>query len=598
MEMPSSCPDGFRMDVTAAVLGIHECDDSPSAYGILSRTLQPPLRAVVRIDSAGQSTLEIPVGIRLSAELTDTAAHLLRPEVFGLRSQFPTDAAVFPDSEVLLLPYRVGDATVAAVLIGAGGAFGEDGEPWRRLADALARVERREQSQQQLRAECELLRQRAEESEAMHTLGLATNRSLDLDEVLGLVSRFARTLLGAHYATVSTVQNDTVELVASIGLHGEQTGTDELAAQIVEAAKPLRIGGPGANLDPAGFPLHVEQGMVVGLGVPLTLFGDTFGALVVGYRRPYEVTARDIRLGISVATHAAVAIGNARLHERVEERSTELSQAYARLDELTRAKERFYNAVSHDLRTPVGAIKGYSELMLEGLAGELPERARRFVENSARAAENLLGLLNDLLDFAKLQANRVDVELKPTDLQTVIDDALISVRPQAEEKGLELGEPAICDLTLITDGRRLRQILINLLSNAVKFTKAGRVGLECDIGSERVELSVFDTGPGISAEDQVRVFREFEQIKGSVGTGLGLPICANLATLLGGSLHVESELGKGSRFVLRLPLEPDPSTMLVDDVDASDVPDDDVRPAASDDGAEPATGRRGAVQVS
>src|SRR5690606_30726259 len=172
-------------------------------------------------------------------------------------------------------------------------------------------------------------------------------------------------------------------LVASIGLQGEQAGADELAAQIVEAAKPLRIGGPGANLDPSGFPLHVQQGMVVGLGVPLTLFGDTFGALVVGYRRPYEVTARDIRLGISVATHAAVAIGNARLHERVEERSTELSQAYARLDELTRAKERFYNAVSHDLRTPVGAIKGYSELMLEGLAGELPQRARRFVENSA-----------------------------------------------------------------------------------------------------------------------------------------------------------------------------------------------------------------------
>src|SRR5690606_40312481 len=92
--------------------------------------------------------------------------------------------------------------------------------------------------------------------------------------------------------------------------------------------------------------------------------------------RPYEVTARDVRLGISVATHAAVAIGNARLHERVEQRSQELAAAYAQLGEATQAKERFYNAVSHDLRTPVGAIKGYSALMLAGPAGELPERAQ------------------------------------------------------------------------------------------------------------------------------------------------------------------------------------------------------------------------------
>jgi len=587
------------MDVTAAVLGIHESDDAHSAYSVIARTLQPPLHAVARIDAAQNPTILIPLGTVLSAELTDTAAHLLRPEVFGLRSQFPTDASLFPDTDVLFMPYRVGDASATAVLIGENGAFGEDPEPWRRLADALARLEAREQSQQKLRAECDLLRQRAEESEAMHTLGLATNRSLDPDEVLALVARFARTLLGAHYATVSTVSNGAVELVASIGLHGVHSGADALSARVVEAEKPLRIGGASGSLQPDEFPLHVEQGMIVGLGVPLTLFGDTFGALVVGYRRPYEVTARDVRLGISVATHAAVAIGNARLHERVEQRSGELAQAYAQLGEATRAKEQFYNAVSHDLRTPVGAIKGYSELMLEGLAGELPERARRFIENSARAAENLLGLLNDLLDFAKLQANRVEIDLKPTDLQRVIDDALLSVRPQADEKGLELGEPASCELTLITDGRRLRQILINLLGNAVKFTRTGRVGLECNIASTHVELGVFDTGPGISPEDQVRVFREFEQIKGSVGTGLGLPICANLASLLGGSLHVESELGKGSRFVLRLPLEPPVVRAQADDDASADASGEDAAaPIHSDDGAAPASGRRGTVQVS
>ncbi len=547
------------MDVATAVLGIHESDDTTAAYGALARALSPPLRAVLRIDCVADSiTFAWPPGLQVSAELIDTAAHLMRPEAFGLCSQFPTDASNFPDADVLLLPYRRADELGAtAVLIADTGAFGEEPEPWHRLADALCRAERREHTLAQLRTECDHLRQRAEESEALHTLGLATNRSLDLDEVLALVARFARTLLGAHYATVSTVQNDRVEQVAVIGLHqhSDPPGDDTLAARVVELGKPVRVGGPEAACAPTDFPLHVQQGMVVGLGVPLTLFGDTFGALVVGYRRPYEVSARDIRLAISVATHAAVAIGNARLHERVEQRSAELADAYAQLDNATRAKERFYNAVSHDLRTPVGAIKGYSELLLDGLAGELPDRAQRFVENSARAAETLLALLNDLLDFAKLQANRMEVELEPTSLRSVIDDAVLSIRPQADGKKLQVIEPENTDLDLVTDARRLRQILVNLLSNAVKFTDEGAIGIRIVRVPSWVELQVFDSGPGIRPEDRARIFQEFEQVRGSAGTGLGLPICANLATLLGGTLRLESELGTGSQFILRLPLE-------------------------------------------
>ncbi|MGH7445696.1 MAG: ATP-binding protein, partial [Longimicrobiales bacterium] len=516
------------MDVAAALLGIHESDATPAAYAALARAVMPPLRGVLRI-AGDRPAFVWPESIEVSAELVDTAAHVLRAEVFGLRSQFPTDAARFPDADALLIPYHVDDeSTVSALLIGDAGAFGEDADPWHRLGDALCRAERRERALERLRSECAVLRQRAEESEALHTLGLATNRSLDLEEVLALVARFGRTLLGAHYATVSTVHNGGVQRVAAIGLRNDADapGDDALAACVVDAEKPVRIGGPGAACDPADFPLHVREGMVVGLGVPLTLFGDTFGALLVGYRRPYEVTARDVRLAITVATQAAVAIGNARLHERVEQRSRELADAYEQLDHATRAKERFYNAVSHDLRTPVGAIKGYSELLLDGLAGELPDRARRFVENSARAAETLLALLNDLLDFAKLQAHRMDVDLQPTILQDVIDDALLSVRPQASAKKLQLVEPEVGDVALVTDARRLRQILVNLLSNAVKFTPDGAIGIHTARGRSWIELHVFDSGPGIPAEDRERIFKEFEQIKGSAGTGLGLPICS------------------------------------------------------------------------
>jgi K+-sensing histidine kinase KdpD len=136
----------------------------------------------------------------------------------------------------------------------------------------------------------------------------------------------------------------------------------------------------------------------------------------------------------------------------------------------------------------------------------------------------------------------------------------------------------------------------------VKFTKAGRVGLECTVGAGHVELGVFDTGPGISPEDQVRVFREFEQIKGSVGTGLGLPICANLAALLGGSLHVESEVGQGSRFVLRLPLEYHPAAAAAppaDDEAAAILPGDAARASTTPETvSDSSASRRGAVQVS
>ncbi|HET8655717.1 MAG TPA: GAF domain-containing sensor histidine kinase, partial [Longimicrobiaceae bacterium] len=456
------------------------------------------------------------------------------------------------------------------LLIADTGAFGEDLQPWDSLTAAVEDFEDRCWRLADAEARCAELQRRVEESEALHTLGLAANRTLDMDEVLNLVARFTRTLLGAHYVMVNTTDRGRIYTVASVGLRNAEGATEEyhLARTVVEAERPLTIGGAAANLQIENFPFHAAEGMRAGLGIPLSLFGDTFGALIVGYRREYEVTPRDIRLALTLASHAAVAISNARLHETVGARSHELEAAYAELNQLTEAKERFFASINHELRNPIGAILGYQGLLLENTAGELPDAARRFLEKANRAATTLRTLVNDILDLSKIAAGQMEMEIRPCSLPEIIDGVLNTIQPLAEEKGIALVVSGLEGVPVVdTDPHRVQQILVNLLSNAVKFTGQGEVRLalrvrgpaegsaDAEGAEEAVEIRVIDSGPGIAPDDLALVFEEYKQVKGTKGgTGLGLPISRRLARLLGGELWVESEVGAGSCFVLRLPL--------------------------------------------
>jgi signal transduction histidine kinase len=548
------------MDPFTILVRICECTDADSMFDVFVSALREavPVRSALRIRGSDARVLETwpsSADVAVSPELREAAAHVLRPEIFPIGSQFPQEAAEYHDAAMLLIPLRGdGDDETIVVITDADG-LGDEVLVWEELASAMQQVRaqcRRLSASEEERQE---LRQRAEESEALHTLGLSANRTLNQDEVLGLVSRFTRSLLGAHYATVHTREGDALHLMASVGLRTDESehADDALARRVVEAEKPVIVGGAGAA-DPASFPFHAGEGMKAGLGMPLALYGDTFGALVVGYRREYEVQPRDVRLAVTLAGHAAVAISNAYLHRTLEARARELDEAYSQLREVTRAKERFFNAISHDLRTPVSAIKGYSELMLEGLAGALPERAEKYIRSSYRASKSLLALVNDLMDFAKLEAGKLEVTVAEAQLGEVLEDALAAVQPQADAKGLRLAAPEARSLPSIrTDPRRLRQILVNLISNAVKFTDQGEVAVAVEALADRIEIQVRDTGRGIPVEDQARIFHEFEQVPGSEGTGLGLPISHKLADLLGGTLSVESQPDVGSTFTLTLP---------------------------------------------
>lgn len=244
------------------------------------------------------------------------------------------------------------------------------------------------------------------------------------------------------------------------------------------------------------------------------------------------------------------------LNHQLERRSRELQVALS-------ARNRFYAAMSHELRTPINAVMGYNDLLLAGIYGPLGERAETAVEHSQRAARHLRELVNDVLDISKLEAGKLDVVAEEVSIPRVVEDLFATLRPIAEGRGCELRLTAgDCPPMLVTDGRRVRQIILNLLSNAIKFGRGKPVWVRCGrSASGGVEVEVIDNGDGIAPENLSRIFDEFVQLdreenaetRTQDGTGLGLPIARRLARLLGAELEVASTPGVGSTFRLLLP---------------------------------------------
>jgi signal transduction histidine kinase len=252
------------------------------------------------------------------------------------------------------------------------------------------------------------------------------------------------------------------------------------------------------------------------------------------------------------------------LNKQLKERQQELEQAMG-------VRNRFYASMSHELRTPINAVIGYSTLMIDNIYGPLNDKQREGLQRTLRAARHLLELVNDVLDLSKIEAGKIELSTQQVNVPALIDDLFVTVRPLADEHGSELTfERPEESLTIVTDPRRVRQILLNLMSNAIKFGQQKPIKVSCNQAADGgVAIDVMDEGEGISPEDQTRIFEEFVQVSPSqqMGTGLGLPISRRLASLLDGSLDVESEPGKGSTFTLHLPAE-----MRIRDVDTGEFP--------------------------
>ena len=240
------------------------------------------------------------------------------------------------------------------------------------------------------------------------------------------------------------------------------------------------------------------------------------------------------------------------LNRQLQERQNELEQAMG-------VRNRFYASMSHELRTPINAVIGYSTLMIDNIYGPLNEKQREGLQRTLKAARHLLELVNDVLDLSKIEAGKIELALQPVNIPGLIEDLFVTVRPLADEHGTKLTFARPDDqMKIVTDPRRVRQILLNLLSNAIKFGRQKPIEVTCEReDGGGVSIAVIDHGEGISAENRTRIFEEFVQVSPTqqMGTGLGLPISRRLATLLDGTLDVTSVMGQGSTFTLKLPAE-------------------------------------------
>ncbi|MFL5575975.1 MAG: PAS domain-containing sensor histidine kinase [Gemmatimonadaceae bacterium] len=242
-------------------------------------------------------------------------------------------------------------------------------------------------------------------------------------------------------------------------------------------------------------------------------------------------------------------------HERAIADARRVADAEA----ANRAKAEFLAVMSHELRTPLNAIGGYAELLAMGLGGTVTGEQQQFLERIRRSQQHLMSIINDLLNFSRVDAGQLTYELRPVPLAAVVEGVAPMVAPHAAAKGLEVArEPCGAGVVACADRAKVEQILINLLSNAVKFTpQGGRVTIGCAATADTVELRVSDTGPGIPADKQEAIFEPFVQLgrsltTGHEGTGLGLAISRQLARAMGGDLTVAS-VGEGATFSLRLP---------------------------------------------
>ncbi len=416
----------------------------------------------------------------------------------------------------------------------------------------------------------ERTRELARSVEELHALGEvshAVSSSLDLETVLTTIVSRAVQLFGAHGGVIYEYDEDA-RVFALRATHG----TDGALTHALQAAPiPLgesALGHAGATRTPVQVPDILEEEATVRtwarsplaqsgyrslLAVPFLLEQRLMGGLVVWRREVGRFPDGVVHLLQTFATHSALAIQNARLFREIAERGHALEIA-------SQHKSQFLANMSHELRTPMNAILGYTELIVDEIYGEVPARIREILERVQQSGHHLLGLINAVLDLSRIEAGRLTLSFADYAMQEVVQTVCLSVESLAAEKQLALQISVPPDLPPGKgDEQRITQVLVNLVGNAIKFTEAGEVGIHVTAAEQTFTIAVSDTGPGIAAEDQQKIFEEFQQADTSTtrqqgGTGLGLTISKRIIEMHGGRLWVESRLGKGSTFWFTLPM--------------------------------------------
>jgi signal transduction histidine kinase len=396
-------------------------------------------------------------------------------------------------------------------------------------------------------------------------LGVIPSSPTDAQPVFDAIVAAGRRLLGGFSCAVRLLKGDGLHLAAftTTAPTGDLDLTSAsisvrhapLMAQVIADRTAVVV--PDTAMDPRARRELAEFGRIRGyrslLIVPLLREGHVIGVINVTRQAPGPFSPSEIALLETFAAQAVIAIENVRLFTEIEDKSRQLEVA-------SQHKSEFLANMSHELRTPMNAILGFSEVLAEGMFGEINDKQAEYLRDILESGRHLLSLINDILDLSKIEAGRMELEPTDFDLPGAIDNALTLVRERASRRGIMLGRAIDERVGMIrADERKVKQVLLNLLSNALKFTpEGGRIDVRATLSDGRVEVSVADTGVGIAPEDQEAVFEEFRQVgtadKKVEGTGLGLALSRKFIELHGGRIWVKSQLGQGSTFTFTLPV--------------------------------------------
>ena len=403
-----------------------------------------------------------------------------------------------------------------------------------------------------------------EELKALGDVSQIVNSTLDLETVLTSIVRHAVQISKADAGTIYEFDETEQVFIPRINY-----GVSDEFIQVMRDSR-LRVGDKTVLGQSAKNKLPVQIQDLVNvpdypisymkktdfralLAVPLLRKDRHLGGLVIRRKVAGKFTEPVVNLLQTFAAQSVIAIHNARLFHEIEDKGRELQIA-------NKHKSEFLANMSHEFRTPLNAILGYTELIIDNIYGDVPEKIQEVLERVEKNGRHLLNLINDVLDISKIEAGRLTLSLNDYSMQDLIQTVYTSVEALAAEKNLDL-KMTVSEVlkTGKGDEQRIAQVILNLLGNAIKFTEQGEVVVEATVSNESFLISVSDTGPGLSETDQKNIFDEFRQADGSSarakgGTGLGLSISKKIVEMHGGRIWVDSILGKGSTFSFTLPI--------------------------------------------
>ena len=413
----------------------------------------------------------------------------------------------------------------------------------------------------------EMLRRRSEYLAASSEIGRLVTSTLDLNTIFTRTVKLISERFGFYYAGIYSMEETGFSAVLreATGEAGEKlkahrhsviVGSNSVVGKVAEKIEPMLVND--VSVEPLFTPNPYLLDTQSEVAIPLRIGLRIVGVIDIQSTQREAFSQDDLSVLQSLADQVAVAIDNARSYEL----SQQLIQDLREIDLL---KSQFLANMSHELRTPLNSIIGFSRVILKGIDGPVTEMQQQDLTAIYNSGQHLLGLINDILDLARIEAGKMELNLEEVHLADMTTSVMSTAKGLVKEKPVQLLQRIPADMPAVRgDSMRVRQVLLNLISNAAKFTEGGSITIESLVqkaptGKLEALINVIDTGPGISAEDQKKLFQAFSQVDGSAtrktgGTGLGLSICANLIQLQGGRIGVHSQVGKGSTFWFTLPL--------------------------------------------